>query len=86
MTAQYEEAIAAYKKVLHHNPDDMLAHTGLAATYSLLGREEEARAAAAEVLRIEPKFSVEYIVKTLPFKNEADTERLVNALRKAGLK
>jgi len=51
-----------------------------------LGREEEARAAAAEVLRLDPKFSVEYFVKTLPLKNKADTERLIDALRKAGLK
>jgi len=85
LAGQYEEAVAAYKRVLHRNPDDVRAHTGLAATYSLLGREEEARAAAAEVLRIEPKFSVEYL-KTLPFKNKADTERLIDALRKAGLK
>ena len=85
LAGQYEEAVAAYKRVLHGNPDDVRAHTGLAATYSLLGREEEARAAAAEVFRIEPKFSVEY-VKTLPFKNKADTELLIEALRKAGLK
>jgi adenylate cyclase len=85
LAGQYEEAVAAYKRVLHDNPDDMRAHTGLAATYGLWGREEEARAAAAEVLRVEPKFSVEY-VKTLPFKNKADKELLIEALRKAGLK
>jgi len=86
LAGQYEEAVAVYKRVLHLNPDDMRAHTGLASTYSLLGREEEARAAAAEVLRLDPKFSVEYFVKTLPLKNKADTERLIAALRKAGLK
>jgi len=85
LAGQYEEAIAAYKRVLHDNPDDVRALTGLAATYSLSGREEEARAAAAEVLKIEPTYSVEY-VKTLPFKNKADTELLIDALRKAGLK
>jgi adenylate cyclase len=86
MTGQYEDAVAAYKRVLHRNPDDMRAHIGLAATYSLSGQEEEARAAAAEVLRLDPKFSVEYIVKTLPYKNQADASLLVDALRKAGLK
>ena len=86
LAGQYEEAIPVYKRVLHLNPDDILTHTGLAATYSLLGREEQARAEASEVLRIEPKFSLEYFVKTLPFKNQADTERLIDSLRKAGLK
>jgi adenylate cyclase len=82
---QYEEAAPVYKRVLHRNPDDIRTLYGLAATYSLLGREEQARAAAAKVLRIEPKFSVKHLVKTLPFKNKADRELLIDALRKAGL-
>jgi len=86
LTGQYEEAIAVYKRVLHRNPDDMFAHTGLAATYSLSGREEEAHAAAAEVLRINPKFSLEYLAKTIPYKNQADRDFYINSLRKAGLK
>jgi len=86
LTEQYEVAIAVYKRVLHRNPDDIRAHTGLTATYSLLGREEEARAAAAEVLRINPKFSLEHVAKAFPFKNKADTDRVIDALRKAGLK
>jgi len=86
LTEQYEEAIAAYKRVLHNNPDDMLSLMGLAATYSLSGREAEARASAAQILRIEPKFSLESLAKTLPFKNQADLELLIDALSKAGLK
>jgi hypothetical protein len=61
-------------------------YTVLTATYSLLDREEEARAAAAELLRLDPEFSVDRIAKRLPFKDKAYTERYVNALRKAGLK
>ena len=38
-------------------PDNIYAHTNLAATYIMMGREKEARAAAAEILRINPKFS-----------------------------
>jgi adenylate cyclase len=83
---QYEEAIASLQKVLKRNPDDLIAHITLAASYSMAGREEEARAEVAEVLRIDPKFSVEYFAKTLPFKNQADTGLVIDALRKAGLK
>ncbi len=74
------------KRVLHGNPDDMRAHTGLAATYSLSGREEEASGAAAEVLRLDPKFSLEHVAKALPFKDKTDTELYIDSLRKAGLK
>ena len=84
LAGQHEEAVAAYKRALYSNPDDVRTHAGLAATYSLLGREEETRAAVAEVFRLEPTFSIGY-VKTLPFKNKADIELLIEALRKAGL-
>ena len=37
------------------------------------------------ILRIDPNFSIEYYAKTYPIKNQADRERLIGALRKAGL-
>jgi hypothetical protein len=52
----------------------------------MMGREKEARAEAAEVLRINPKFSLDYFAKALPFKDQKITNSLINALRKAGLK
>ena len=47
---------------------------------------DEARAQAAEVLRVQPKFSAEGFVKKMPYKNKAETERLIDALLKAGLR
>jgi adenylate cyclase len=52
MTGQYDEAILATKKALDRNPNYLPAHAFLAASYSSLGREAEANAAAEEVLRI----------------------------------
>lgn len=86
MTGRYEEAVAACSKAIHTEPKNLFAHVVLAASYSLSGREEEARAEATEVLTIQPKFSLGYFAKTLSFKKQADLERFVNALRKAGLK
>ena len=83
---RYEESIAAYKKSFHRNRDYLVGHLRLAATYSLVGREEEGRAEVAEVLRIDPKFSLENLAKKVPYKNKADKERFIDALRKAGLK
>ena len=83
---RYEEAIVQLKKAINLSPDSLYPHIGLAATYSLAGRDEEARAEVSEVLRIQPKFSLERLAKTVPYKNKADTDRVIDALRKAGLK
>src|SRR5437016_3825714 len=85
-TGRYEEAIAAYKRALTHIPDLLLPHIGLATIYSELGREEEARVEAAEVLRINPKYSLEVWRQRSPYKDPAVLERMLAALRKAGLK
>jgi adenylate cyclase len=86
MLGQYEEAIATYKRVLQiYGPDHLMAHLGLAATYAWMDREKEARAEGAEVLRIDPKFSVERFIKGLPF-DQSRKDRMADALRKAGLK
>jgi TolB-like protein/class 3 adenylate cyclase/Flp pilus assembly protein TadD len=86
LMGQYQEAITQYKKALRLAPNNIMAHIALAVAYSLSGRDEEARAEAEEVLKINPKFSLESYAKALPFKNPAETDRLVEALRKAGLK
>jgi tetratricopeptide (TPR) repeat protein len=85
-SGQYEEAIAAFKKAIGRERDYLLGHIALAATYSLAGREEEARAEAAEALRISPKFSLDRFAKAFQWKNQADIDRFIGALRKAGLK
>ena len=82
---RYEEAIAAGKKAVTLSPNDYQAHMALATAYSLAGRQEEARIAAAEILRINPKYSLERFAKIIPFKNQADRGRVIGALRKAGL-
>ena len=83
---RYEEAMAAYKKALTRNPDILPVHISLAVIYSELGREEEARAEAAEVLRLNPKYSLEGLRQISPYKDPAVLERMLAALRKAGLK
>ncbi|MBF8259203.1 MAG: Tetratricopeptide repeat protein, partial [Actinobacteria bacterium] len=49
------------------------------------GREKEARKEAAEVLRINPKFTVESFMRNIPYKNPSDRDRTAQGLRKAGL-
>jgi adenylate cyclase len=86
LTGRYEEALAALRRATIRNPNYLPAHRELAVVYSELGQEKEARAEAAEVLRISSNFSLEVLRQRLPFKNPADLERYLTALRKAGLK
>jgi len=83
---QNEEAIATLKQYLLYNPDHISVHTGLACSYSDIGREEEARAEVAEVLRLSPQFSLETWSQSLPVQDPKELERHVNNARKAGLK
>ena len=83
---QYEEALTAFKKAVDRAPDAYINHAALSAVYILLDREEEARSEAAKVLEINPNFSVVRLSKSSPYKNQADTKLIVDALNKAGLK
>jgi adenylate cyclase len=83
---QYEEAVGAYKRTFERSPDFLLTKIGLAASYGALGGEEDARAAAIEVLRIDPKFSLQRFAEGLLYKDQKDADQYINALRKAGLK
>jgi adenylate cyclase len=83
------DAMATYKRVFDHRPsheEAVRAHLGLAILYIALGQEEDARAEAAEVLKLVPNFSVEVWGQREPYKDEAQIEQDMAALRKAGLK
>ena len=82
---RHEEAVEIFKKALQHNPNAIATHIRITASYSLLGRKEDASVSTAEVLRLNPKFSIESIAKTWPYKNKVDSDLIMNALRKAGL-
>jgi adenylate cyclase len=82
---QYEKAIKWCEKAVHQEPNDLLARIMMTVVYSLSGQDKKARVEAAEVLRIQPKFSLEKFKKKLTYKREEDREKFLGALRKAGL-
>jgi adenylate cyclase len=86
MAGKYEDAIVVLKKSLQERPNALFSHLHLAECYVSLGREEQARAEATEVLRIHPKFSLEHIAKILPYKDQSLVDNMIACLRKAGLK
>jgi adenylate cyclase len=86
LAGRYEEALAALQDALRRNPNYLPVHRDLAVVYSELGKETEARAEVAEVLRINPKFSLEVHRARVPIKDPTVLEQHIAALRKAGLK
>jgi adenylate cyclase len=79
LMGQYQEAITWCEKAVRQEPDSFYAQLMMTVVYSWSGRDEDARAQAAEILRINPNFSLE------KFEKRAG-KSIVDALRKAGLK
>ncbi len=86
VAGRYEEAQAPLQRYISRYPNILPVHLTLAAVYSELGQTAEAQKEAAEVLRINPKFSLEVHKQRMPIKDPAVLERHIAALRKAGLK
>ena len=89
LTGRYEEALAASKLLLERGRkgevSPLYVHLILAQAYIGVDKKDEARAQAAELLKIYPNFSLESWQKRQPYKDPAHSERLTEALRKAGL-
>jgi adenylate cyclase len=82
---RYGEAVRLCGECASRAPNVQLAHLVLASAYAQLGQLEEARAEAAEVLRINPGFTIESWTRIAVFKNAEDAEHIFDGLRKAGL-
>jgi adenylate cyclase len=82
---RYEDAAAVLKRRIVRKPDTDVSRVLLAACYGHLGRLEEARAQWREVMRVNPDYSLEHRRRVLPYKDQADFERIADGLRKAGL-
>jgi adenylate cyclase len=86
VAGRFEEARTALQRYLSRYPNILPVHLMLAAVYSELGQEAKAQVEAAEVLRLNPKFSLAVHQQRMPIKDPAVLERQLAALRKAGLK
>jgi adenylate cyclase len=82
---RYEEAVAWANKVIAERPETPAGHRLLAASLAQLGRIEEARRAMEDVLSMTPGLTATLLRNITHFKNPADFDRYIDALRKAGL-
>jgi len=84
LKGKYGESLEVLEKGLIKRPDFVGNHIVLAATYSRLGRNEEAEHAAETVRRLDPFFKIESFGTA--FRNQSHREAFVEGLRTAGLK
>jgi len=82
---QYDEAVASHEQWRKRNTKSPNPHLALIYSYTLADRLEEARTAAAEVLRRQPKFSVTKWIKHAGFKDPETVNKIAAAMRLAGL-
>jgi adenylate cyclase len=78
----YADAIASYSKL---TAPDQTHHAFLAASSAQLGNRTAAAAHTREVLQRQPDFTVQYLLKTLHYRQPSDTEHVHEGLLKAGL-
>jgi adenylate cyclase len=83
---EYSQALLPLRDCISRAPGVREGHVWLAANLALLGRLDEARAEAAEVLRIDRKFTIDGTSRRLfLYKRPEDAEHIFDGLRKAGL-
>jgi adenylate cyclase len=86
LAGEYEQAIAALRRVLNRSPGFHPAHIYLALSLTQLGRMDEAQAEAAEFMRVTPSMSSESWKQRLPYKDKAILDGLFETLPKAMVK
>lgn len=85
MLRQYAEAISKFQEVIDRNAFFPGAHLTLAAIYGNIGPQDEAEWQAAEILAIQPDFSLKQEKERSPYRNREDLDWYINGLEAAGL-
>jgi adenylate cyclase len=79
---RFDEAVVAGKKALRQTPALGVAYACLASAFAHLGRDPEARDAAARLLEVDPAFTISV---RMGRRRQSNLKLLIEGLRKAGL-
>jgi adenylate cyclase len=85
MLKRYGEAVRWLRECTLRLPNNQWPHVWLASAYAQSGQVDEAGKEAAEVLRINPGFTIEGFKRHAVYKDPKDAEHRIDGLRKAGL-
>jgi adenylate cyclase len=82
---KYETAAQQLVDRIARNPGTDASRMLLASCYGHLGRVEDARSTWAELLKVNPDFSLMQRARVLPYKDAGDFQRIAEGLANAGL-
>jgi adenylate cyclase len=85
MLKRYGQAVRWLRECTLRLPNNQWPHVWLASAYAQSGQLDEAGKEAAEVLRINPGFTIESFKRLAVYKDPKDAEHRIDGLRKAGL-
>jgi TolB-like protein/DNA-binding SARP family transcriptional activator len=85
LRGRFPGAVEVLVRKLSDFPESIVPRVELILTYVEIGRREDARAMANEILRIDPPFSVSTWGRTQPYTDQSIVQREMQALRLAGL-
>jgi adenylate cyclase len=85
LVGRKEEAVHSFKKAIDLNPKHVLPQAFLAAVYADLGRVDEAKATANEVMRLDPKFTATRLIESHTFHDPSRDARFMSLMHRAGL-
>lgn len=85
LTGHSDKAIETFRISAERDPKSVYPHVGLAVIYAEQVRDDEMRAEAAEVMRLNPKFTVDMWAKSHSFKDPKIHEYRKAMMIKAGL-
>ena len=80
----YDEAMRLAREAIRQRADFVSAYRLLAAAAAMAGDNDLAKAMIQEVRRVQPDITLDWMARQMPV-NEAQRERYVEALRRAGL-
>ena len=80
-----EQAVQSLMKAIDLNPTHVLPRAFLAAVYADLGRVDEAKAAANQVMRLDPNFTATRLIKSHTFHDPARDAQFRSLMHRAGL-
>ena len=82
---QREDAIATAQTSVDIDPDYPFNHMVLAIEFAELEREQGARTAVENLLRVDPTYCLRTFSETQPFRDAEVLDRHIEGLRKAGM-
>jgi tetratricopeptide (TPR) repeat protein len=85
IAGRYDEALSWGTRALRDQPDFLAALRLVAASSACTGRMDEARAAMARHLQLDPAMRLSKLRQYNPTRQAADFSRFAEALRKAGM-